>query len=292
MPAYVPSSIAAVAALGAALAAEILLGLLLSRRPPGSGARLAAWSLTAASVILIERLAAREAPGIRMIAVILALLYGMKTVVTVEEEERLSPVRWLGFALLWPGMRPAPFRSAGGRPLPGVAPLASRGAGALLLGAVLVGLAHVALVLASSRLLATVLLLSGLSLVLHFGLFTLAAAGWRAAGIDVGPLFRGPVRSQSLGEFWGRRWNLAFSEMTATAIFRPLVSLVGAPWALAISFVVSGLFHELAISLPVRAGYGRPLLYFALQGGLVLAERTVGPALARPGLAEVAQMKP
>ena len=44
-------------------------------------------------------------------------------------------------------------------------------------------------------------------------------------------------------------------------------------------FVVSGLLHEMAISLPVRAGYGGPLAYFVLHGVLVLLE----PRLDREG---------
>ena len=34
----------------------------------------------------------------------------------------------------------------------------------------------------------------------------------------------------------------------------------------------SGLLHELAISVPVRAGYGLPLGYFALHGVLLMVE--------------------
>src|SRR5207237_10088203 len=81
-----------------------------------------------------------------------------------------------------------------------------------------------------------------------------------------------PLRSPSLAEFWGRRWNLAFSQMTALAVYQPLVRGYRRGPALAASFLSSGLLHELAISVPVGAGYGMPLGYFALHGVLSLLE--------------------
>ena len=48
--------------------------------------------------------------------------------------------------------------------------------------------------------------------------------------------------------------------------------------ALLAAFLVSGLFHEIAISVPVRAGFGRPLLYFAIHAALVLLETALGNA--------------
>jgi len=83
------------------------------------------------------------------------------------------------------------------------------------------------------------------------------------------------LRARSLNEFWGRRWNLAFSEMTALAVYRPLASRLGKGPATFVAFLFSGLLHELAISLPARAGYGLPTLYFAWHGGLVLIERSL-----------------
>jgi alginate O-acetyltransferase complex protein AlgI len=84
--------------------------------------------------------------------------------------------------------------------------------------------------------------------------------------------------SQNLGEFWARRWNLAFSEMTTIAVYRPLAGLLGRGPALMAGFGFSGLLHEMAISVPVRAGFGLPLCYFILHGGLVIVERALSNA--------------
>jgi alginate O-acetyltransferase complex protein AlgI len=89
----------------------------------------------------------------------------------------------------------------------------------------------------------------------------------------VGPPFDAPHRSTSLGEFWGRRWNRAFSDMTALLVYRPLGRCGGALIGLGGAFVFSGLLHEVAISLPVRAGFGGPTAYFVLHALLVAIER-------------------
>ena len=151
----------------------------------------------------------------------------------------------------------------------------------MTIGSALVLLSRVAWTGTGSRLLATAPLLAGLSLAVHFGFCNLLAGAWRLRGVACDALFRAPLRSRSLSEFWSRRWNLAFSEMTAIAAYRPISSRAGRGPALLASFALSGLLHEMAISLPVRAGFGRPFLYFALQGALVLVER----ALERRGRA-------
>ena len=72
------------------------------------------------------------------------------------------------------------------------------------------------------------LVLAGLGqLALAIGICNLLAGTFRAVGFDCKSLFRAPLKSQSLAEFWGRRWNLAFSEMTSVAIYRPLSTKVG-----------------------------------------------------------------
>jgi alginate O-acetyltransferase complex protein AlgI len=115
-------------------------------------------------------------------------------------------------------------------------------------------------------------LLSGLSLILHFGLFNLLAAMWQRVGVNCRTLFRAPLKSRSVSEFWGRRWNLAFSEMTSIAVFRPLSKWWGCGPAVVAGFLFSGMLHELAISLPVRAGFGLPMAYFALHALIVHLE--------------------
>ena len=53
-----------------------------------------------------------------------------------------------------------------------------------------------------------------LVLVLHFGSFHLLSCGWRFAGVQARPLMDRPLASASVSEFWGRRWNTAFRDLT------------------------------------------------------------------------------
>jgi alginate O-acetyltransferase complex protein AlgI len=282
--AYLPTGAeAALAALGTA-AAALLLSFAVTRLRAVGPARAAAGGLVLGTLLAMERVTAGEPPGFRMLALIAGLLYAMKAVVSVQssarEGTRLPLLRWLAFATLWPGMRPALFASLGPR-RPGAGRLLARGLARAGLGAALVALARVTESATGSPAVATLALLPGLSLMLHFGAFDVVAGLWRLAGVDCAPLFRAPLRSGSLREFWGRRWNLAFSEMTAIAVYRPLTESAGTRTALLASFLFSGLLHEAAISLPVRAGFGLPFSYFVLHGVLALVERKRGP-LGRP----------
>jgi D-alanyl-lipoteichoic acid acyltransferase DltB (MBOAT superfamily) len=101
----------------------------------------------------------------------------------------------------------------------------------------------------------------------------ISAGVWRLFGADTYLLFRQPAKSNSLTEFWGRRWNLAFIEMLSIAVLRPLKTKIGNTTAIMLSFLLSGLLHELAITLPVNAGFGGPTVYFIIQGCAVLAEK-------------------
>ena len=284
MSAYLPDRPALLLYAAGLLAVTLLAGFGITRlRAPGA-ARAAAWALVPAALLAGEVLS-RDAPsGFRMLLICGLLLYGMKAVVAVEAaaagEARLTLPQWVAFAAAWAGMRPGPFRRLGRAPLDGAGDLLRRGLLGIAAGGSLALLARLAYDPAAralgenaGRLAATALLLPALSLFLHFGLLNAAAGVWRSAGVDCRPLFREPLRSRSLGEFWGKRWNVAFTEMTALAVYRPLEGRLGRGGAVIGAFLLSGLLHELAISLPVRAGWGLPLLYFLLHGALVLAEQ-------------------
>jgi hypothetical protein len=116
-------------------------------------------------------------------------------------------------------------------------------------------------------------LLIGLSLILHFGIISISAGMWRLNGVNTYYLFRRPAKALSLTEFWSKRWNIAFSEMTAIAIFRPLKNKLGSVPALMLAFIFSGFLHELALSVPVNKGYGLPTIYFVIQALVVLFEK-------------------
>jgi D-alanyl-lipoteichoic acid acyltransferase DltB (MBOAT superfamily) len=87
-------------------------------------------------------------------------------------------------------------------------------------------------------------------------------------------LMHAPLWATSLADFWGRRWNTAFHELVHRFAFRPLRRVAGAGGATLAVFFVSGLVHELVISVPARGGYGGPTIYFLISGLGVLAEHS------------------
>ena len=116
----------------------------------------------------------------------------------------------------------------------------------------------------------------GMIFILHFGLFALLALAWQASGRGVEMIMCNPIASRSVREFWGRRWNRAFHAAVESLVFRPCARRLGATGALLVTFTVSGLIHDLMISVPACGGYGLPTLYFLLQGSAIVLERTIG----------------
>jgi predicted DCC family thiol-disulfide oxidoreductase YuxK len=211
-----------------------------------------------------------------MWALACALFAGCKWLTYREARARgVAPdrLRTLGYLLAWPGMDATAF--LGGTGLR-VRPRSSEWLVAglkTLFGATLIWVvARTALRV--NPLLAGWLGMVGLVFVLHFGTFHLLSLGWRSIGVNAMPVMQNPLRSSSLAEFWGRRWNTAFHELASRFSFRPLRPAVGRAGATLLVFLVSGLIHELVISIPASGGYGLPTGYFALQGLGVAAERT------------------
>lgn len=198
----------------------------------------------------------------RMLAIITVLFLLMKVIVLAMSQLRLPPARVVAF-FFWPGMRVATFATTTERrrrisPEAGVTFCAG---GALFL---------FARWLAPRSIIAAVFIaLPALSLMLHFGIFGLLTSFWRWRGIPAEDLFRAPWRSRSLAEFWSRRWNVAFSDMIAVTVQRPMGKRFGRRAAIIASFFASALLHELAISVPAGGGYGLPSTYFLLHGVLV-----------------------
>jgi Membrane bound O-acyl transferase family len=114
----------------------------------------------------------------------------------------------------------------------------------------------------------------GIILMLHFGLVHLVSCYFRTLGIDAPPLMNRPMHASSVADFWGRRWNMAYRDLTYQFLFCPLRSKLGAASALLIGFAVSGINHDLVISIPAGGGYGGPTAYFVIQGVAILAEKS------------------
>ncbi|MFL5728478.1 MAG: MBOAT family protein [Cytophagaceae bacterium] len=255
-------------------------GFLIMKMQSYKAAIALAWTILIFTTTGLERLSSQEPAGFRMLVIIFAMLFSMKIIVSVEayknSKKRLSLIQWLAFTLGWFGMRPALFESLGRKALEGGKELIAAGLLKLSAGLLLIACAKwisVSYSFYGIKFLITALLLSGISLVLHFGILNISAGFWRLQGVDARTLFKAPLLSTSLSEFWDKRWNIAFSEMTALAVYRPLKNKTGVVIAMLMAFLFSGLLHEMAISIPVKAGFGLPLLYFFIHGMVMLLER-------------------
>jgi hypothetical protein len=259
------------------VAVEIVLGYLLIKNK----LTFLAWPSLLFWLMLTGALFFKATPIFKMLAMIVVTLNAMKTIVTAISYQsvtfKLSFLQWVAFSTGWVGMRAQAFERLFGKSLPGTWQLIKNGLIRVLIGVALLLLAPTLTKLpVDTRTLFIVtsgIMLVGLSLILHFGALSISAGVWRFFGADTYLLFRQPAKSNSLVEFWGRRWNLAFIEMLSIAVLRPLKAKIGNTTAIFLSFLLSGLLHEVAITLPVSAGFGMPTLYFIIQGCAVAAEK-------------------
>ena len=194
---------------------------------------------------------------------------------------RHAPVRdvpaWkhAAYLLAWPGLDAPGFLRQG--PAPRCSPCSARewlaASGRLTLGvALLFGVARA--VPPQHSYVVGWVGMAGLILILHFGIFHLLSCSWRSAGMPARPLMNRPLASTSLAEFWGRRWNTAFRDLTHRFLFRPCAWWFGPRWGVVAGFLFSGAVHDLVISVPARGGYGGPTAFFAIQGVAMVIERS------------------
>jgi len=184
--------------------------------------------------------------------------------------------RALSYLLLWPGMDAMSFLDAKASPqhyqmlFPGSAWIS--GFLNVLVGGSLIWSATIVVLLLPEA--AGWMTMTGIVFVLHFGLFKLLALFWQSRGVRALPIMRRPLKASSLGEFWSERWNTAFTGLVHDLALRPLARRFGVSGAILGVFLISGLVHELVISIPARDGFGLPTGYFLLQGlGVVLARQ-------------------
>lgn len=189
--------------------------------------------------------------------------------------EEISLGRQLGYLLAWPGLDAPAFLNPRPSPLPR-RPAAREwlfAVAKLALGLVLLFVVARRLPTNTPYLVGWVGMI-GIVMVLHFGVFHVLSCGWRTVGVDARPNMNWPLLAESVSDFWGKRWNTSFRDLTHRFLFRPLISRMGPRRAVLAGFAFSGLVHDLVISVPAGDGYGGPSLFFAVQGGAILAERS------------------
>ncbi|MCE9583319.1 MAG: DCC1-like thiol-disulfide oxidoreductase family protein [Planctomycetes bacterium] len=174
--------------------------------------------------------------------------------------------RSLAYLFLWPGMEAKRFLGDGVPDVPG------EGEWAAAIAKTTLGVALFAFAAHLHGLAAGWLAMAALVLALHCGVFHLLSCLWRTAGIDAPPLMNSPLLAKSPSDFWNDRWNRGFSDLARALVLRPLRRRPG--FALFAVFAVSGLVHELVISVPVLAGWGLPTAYFLFQGAVLALERS------------------
>src|SRR5882724_5588600 len=211
------------------------------------------WGIGLAVPILALALRDSLAPWVWMWVMALALFVAAKCITVsrcLVSNGNIHPGRLLAYCLLWPGMDIAPFctRSSAIEVTicEWVFATAKTVFGALLVwGAVPRLSLHHPLLSGWTGMI-------GLVFILHFGFFHLLSLLCRALGFNTRPIMSSPGTATSLSRFWGSSWNKAFSDLVHEQLFKPLAKPLGARRALFTVFLVSGLLHELVISLPAR----------------------------------------
>jgi len=226
----------------------------------------------------------------RMLIIIIVLFMVMKVCVFMMPKSGASQLTWFQtflFFFFWPGMQPARFRER-------KSGLdwwkdAFWGTFFLILGALWSVGVKASVDAGLSPAFAGLLSLPGISMMGHVGGLRVLRGALRKVGYDVEQLFTDPFLADSMADFWGTRWNLAFSDMNrfvfVAAMRTALEDDLGVSKARAgqigvfTAYAASALLHEFGITVPVWAGFGGPSFYFLVQGFCVIVEKQ--PAVAQ-----------
>lgn len=203
----------------------------------------------------------------RMVGICCVLLGGMKGLVYSEWalSQKLPLPRYVIFAFFWFGMDPGSFRVKR-------VGLSWRQDVSLGLILMLIGTLGAWLVWTMEWRQIFVMFLP-MSLGFHFGALRVLKGGLRAAGFPVRTLFPNLLETHGVADFWSKRWNVGYSQMMQRVVGRPIEKIFGESTGIMAVFLVSGLLHEAAITLPVGSGFGLPTLYFSIHGLLTVLER-------------------
>ncbi len=189
---------------------------------------------------------------------------------------RFSVFNLAAFVFAWAGMDPRPFAIGATKTNAAmwVEPISWREGLVKLLAGVALLLASPLIAARFGQYAAMWVCVSAYCLILHFGLLHLIGHAWQRANRPVEAIMQQPARSNSLADFWSRRWNRAFRDVSNALVIRPTRRLLGPAGAVGLVFVASGLVHELLMSWPARGGWGLPTAYFTLQAVGLFIERS------------------
>lgn len=264
-----------IAAIPCLVIAGIAAGPVLANVRAGWLRRLIGWLVLAAFMVAADHMLTDASPLVRMIGICCVLLGAMKGLVYAEwaGPRDLTITRYAVFAILWFGMDPGAFVKR----RTGLDWKGDVGLGLLLMVLGTLGAWWVA----STPWRAILLMFLPMSIGFHFGALRVLKGALRAAGFPVRTLFPNLLEARGIGDFWSKRWNVGYSQMMQRLVGRPVGNRLGDTAGVMAVFLGSGVLHELAITLPVRSGFGLPTLYFTLHGLLTLFERKLGRPIGK-----------
>lgn len=107
---------------------------------------------------------------------------------------------------------------------------------------------------------------------------------FRLSGLHLAEMFDAPPLARNPREFWSRRWNLWFTQMTNLLIFQPLGGARRPLLGVSAVFVFSALLHEYMTWVALTRPDGRMTAFFLIHGVATIATTVLGKRLGRKTL--------